>query len=193
MSRSMFKLGAIMAAFFVFWPIASPAQAANYTIIKYEQFASNISNQTLTKDKSPYLVLGGCMNSYKVANGYTFTVEAGVVVKFAPPGFCFGSSVHTRLTINGNFIVNGTAEDPVIFTSWNDDAAGGDTNGDATSSLPHPGDWAGLDIENSGNNNVSINHAIIRYGGGGSFISELKIERNVNLLQLNNLELAYSR
>ncbi len=182
-----------MAAFFVSIFISFPAEAATYTIIKYEQFTGNLSNQTLTKDKSPYLVLGGCNNSYnKVSSGYTFTIEAGVVVKFAPAGTCFGSGIKTRIDISGNFIVNGTDADPVIFTSWNDDSVGGDTNGDGNATVPHPGDWAGLSVENSSNNNVNINHAIIRYGGGGTFISELKIERTLSLLQLNNLELSYS-
>ncbi len=84
------KGGAVVAVFFTSWFISLPAEAANYTVIKYEQFTGNLSNQTLTKDKSPYLVLGGCNNSYnKISGGYTFTVEAGVVVKFAPVGASF--------------------------------------------------------------------------------------------------------
>jgi hypothetical protein len=63
----------------------------------------------------------------------TVNILANVVVKF--PGSSFGISYKVN-TLNLN--------PSAILTSYKDDAAGGDTNGDGNSSLPANGDWDGL-------------------------------------------------
>ena len=57
---------------------------------------------------------------------------------------------------------------PIIFTSIYDDEYGGDLNGDATSTVPAPGDWYGVWI--SGNSNDSVfDYTVFRYGGAGNY------------------------
>jgi hypothetical protein len=87
------------------------------------------SDTTWTKAGSPY-VIG---ESFVVPSVVTLAIEPGVVVKF--------NAVNSRPKIYGSILALGTAEDPIIFTSFFDDAHGGDTNGDGETTLPDPGDW----------------------------------------------------
>ena len=98
-----------------------------------------------------------------VAAGATLTVQPGTIVKFASSadGYTPGS-----LTIQGTIQVLGTASQPVIFTSVHDDAAGGDTDGDAGANAPRAGDWDYLQLS-SATASSSLDYAEIRYAGGG--------------------------
>ena len=92
-----------------------------------------------------------CGNLYKVTSdlvvpsGATLTIEPGVIVKFAA-----GKS----LTVNSGGVLNaqGTRALPIVFTSINDDANGGDTNGDGIATEPQAGDWH--QIKNNGTANI---------------------------------------
>ena len=64
-------------------------------------------------------------------------------------------------------MAEGTEESPVIFTSYMDDAHGGDTNGDGSATSPAPGDWDEIDI--SGTNNASVFDYCEFYYGGGDY------------------------
>ena len=131
---SKILMGALFtAAFFVLFS-SSPASAR--TNIDFTLSA----NATWTMAGSPYVIYGGC-TVVRVPSNVTLTIDPGVVVKFMPNVWCFGGVPPTILSINGNLSVNGTEDNPVIFTSIRDDSVGGDTNGDATSTLPKPGDW----------------------------------------------------
>lgn len=87
----------------------------------------------------------------------TLTLDAGVVLKFepvsgaSPPMVTFGSNGQTT-DENATLIANGTATDPVIFTS-----------GAAT---PAPGDWAGLWLLTS--NGSQLTNVTIEYAGGNA-------------------------
>lgn len=110
------------------------------------------SNLTLTKANSPYVVEDRML---QVAQGATLTIEPGVVIKFYDDA---------GLKILGNIIANGTADDPIVLTSFSDDNYGGDTNGDATSTSPASGNWFGVELYND-NLNSAFSNILIRYGG----------------------------
>jgi len=107
-------------------------------------------NTTLTKSHSPYVI---ATTNLTIGGGVTMDVEAGTVVKF------LGAN---SLTINGVIKTHGTATDPVVFTSINDDAYGGDVNGDGTTTPAQAGDWNTIQPTSSG---LIFDHTIIRYGG----------------------------
>lgn len=90
-----------------------------------------------------------------VPQGQTLTVQPGVIVKFG---------INRSMTVAGGLHVMGTAGNPVIITSLEDDSAGGDHNGNGNATTPAPGDWRRL-IVNSFSANTILQHCEFRYGG----------------------------
>lgn len=74
----------------------------------------------------------------------TLTIEPDTIIKFHPDE---GPSI--SITKNGNIIAKGTHDEPIVFTSYNDDEHGDDTNHDGKS-IPIAGDWKGIYIEEPG-------------------------------------------
>ena len=96
-------------------------------------------------------------NTLTMAAGAKLTVAAGVIVKFGSGG---------NLNVNGALDAQGTAADPVVFTSYRDDVYGGDFNHDGAASSPRNGDWGNIYFTNQADDaNCVIDHAVIRYGG----------------------------
>lgn len=166
MDRPLVIRGALGAAFFISLALFLPsrAEAAAYTLPKRHQATGELVTQTFTKDKSPYVLFGGC-NVNRLYRGQTLTIEAGVVVKFAFESGC-GPGI-SQLLAYGNLVVNGTENDPVIFTSWHDDTAGGDTNGNGNATVPQAGDWLRVQAGEAGvagkTQTTRIEHLVVRY------------------------------
>lgn len=91
-----------------------------------------------------------------VQAGATLTIQPGVIVKFGAPNA-------SGLRVDGRLIAQGTAVQPIVFTSLADDSAGGDTNGNGASSGAS-GDWYGLVL--TSNSQTTLDHVIVRYAGG---------------------------
>lgn len=125
----------------------TPAPAAAATILVVGPIASN----TTWTAGNVYWVL----SNTTVQPGVTLTIHGGAVVKFA---------LGRYLDVFGTLDMQGSAGNEVIFTSERDDTAGGDTNGDLTSTEAALGDWQAIYLENS---LTTFEHAIVRYSATG--------------------------
>jgi parallel beta-helix repeat protein len=95
-----------------------------------------------------------------VAEGQTLTVGAGVLIK----------ARYAQILVGGILHVLGTTAQPVVLTSYQDDAYGGDTNEDGYLSRPIPGDWYGIAFYDPAPSGQSlIEHALIRYAANAVF------------------------
>ena len=90
-----------------------------------------------------------------VMSGVKLTIEAGVIIKLAP---------NNMILVMGELDIRGSSAEPVVITSLKDDSAGGDTNGDGAATMPAPGDWYGISVNDPGAI-IKIDYAKISYGG----------------------------
>jgi len=101
---------------------------------------------------SPYVLI----DDVTVSEGVTLTLLPGVVVK--------ADSTTRELIVLGTLVANGTATQPIVLTSYKDDTAHGDTNGDGASTSPSFGDWVGVGFAASSPGGIG-DFVEIRYSG----------------------------
>lgn len=126
---------------------------------KYMEVFSNPSGALL--EIGPENLIGGVIvfpSAFSVGAGRTLRFHQGVVAKM-------GGS--TQISVSGSLELDGTAQEPVIFTSFSDDAFGGDTNNDGPS-VGAKGDWRGL-LYQSANDASSLENVLIRFAGANGF------------------------
>lgn len=107
----------------------------------------------------------------RIAEAAVLRIESGVVVKGDENGLLY---------VEGELRVRGEEDQPVIFTSLNDDGAVGDTNQKLREA--GSGDWPG--IEAAAKASLDFEHAIIRYARTGLRLrdgSRLQIGESLNI------------
>lgn len=118
----------------------------------------------VTTDVSTPTVWDAChiyvISANQISVTSTLTIQAGTVVKFKD----IVSDNAILVSNSGRILAEGTAAKPVVFTSYKDDAHGGDTNGDGTATTPARYDWGGIIINS---NNCNFKYCNFMYGGEG--------------------------
>ncbi len=114
--------------------------------------ASIIQRSFTNVDSITYFMLG----KITVPQGKTLTIDPGVVIK--------GDNQYNIL-VEGTLIAEGTASDPIVFTSAKDDNHGNpnDTNKDGTTTTPAIGNFGGIFFAPTASNSSSIDHCLIKY------------------------------
>lgn len=100
-------------------------------------------------------------SSVNIPDDITLTIEPGAIIKTQ---MSYDGSIMINVQFGGTVNAVGTSSDPIIFTSYKNDAAGGDTNGDGNATSPVAGNY-GVAIYNNGN--VDANYTLAEYGQSG--------------------------
>ena len=129
----------------------------------------------------PYAVVGNYPVTL-IINGLSHTPSDDVVIGQANPG---GATVtfsqpgaivkfnnncpdntnkKCKLVVLGNLVLQGTENDPVIFTSFHDDGVGGDTNGNGSLTTPAKGQWDFIQLSGPV---TDFKYALVRYAVEG--------------------------
>ena len=87
-------------------------------------------------------------------------IQAGTIIKFKDSN-C-GMEVYAKITANG------TAANPIIFTSYKDDSYCGDNNGDGAATTPSKGDWGRLTMRGDQHGSL-FRYCKFLYGGGNGY------------------------
>ncbi len=128
----------------------SPAYAAGTVPVTGDMATDTV----WTADDGVYVV----SSVVTIDPGATLYIEPGTIVKFSQ-----GASLNVLGALNAA----GNPVNPVYFTSFADDAVGGDTNADGSNSLPSASDTWDINFLHASYSTIS--GAVLRYSSGGIF------------------------
>ena len=121
-----------------------------------------------------YCLYSNYNNNITINNGTTIHIPQGIVFKGTD------NSSREYLDIFGKIIINGTNENPVIFTSINDDDYGNpkDTRGDGSSTEPTIFDQYWLNFQDVSDDESEINNVIFKYQNEAVILNQASPEIN---------------
>ena len=109
-----------------------------------------------------YLMNGGL----QILQAATLTIDPGIVIK--------NQMYSGGMQIDGALVANGTALNPIVFTSERDDQYGNplDTNGDGATTTPATANWSYIHFTDTSNDlTCKLNYCRITYASYGPFDS----------------------
>ena len=130
----------------------NPAEINKYNGIFFDGYTYIEGQRTWTAREVPFVIYS---YDLKIREGGSLTLGDTVILKFSEVGI----DTEQPLKAQGK-----DTNSRIIFTSYRDDAHGGDTNGDGNSTSPAAGDWSNIDI--GGTNNASVFEFCAFYYGG---------------------------
>lgn len=132
-----------------------------------------------------YVAATDSSQAYRIASTARVTVEAGTVIKFFTVGLGVDPARRTGMRVEGALVLQGTSDNPVVFTSYRDDTYAGDTNGDGLCPLcgtePAPLDYYAVE-DIAGN---PYQHVIFRYATFGLSLYSLSLTRTLPITVTN--------
>ena len=137
---------------------------------------------------------GGVDGLLRIRKGVTLMIDAGSVFKMRRGAIIAGSDSPLIDNSGGAIQILGTPNEPVVFTSLNDESIGTDNN-PSIPNTPAKGDWGGIIIRNDASRAAGqfdyeaqgiflnyVNQADMRYGGG--VLSLNSVSQAVNAVTL---------
>ncbi len=152
----------------------------------------NFTNNTYLDNQAQLHHLGGTTQREVTWHnlGLPYLMQANIGTSglvHIEPGTIFKMQNNNRIIINGQLEALGTAEQPIIFTSWTDDDRGGDSNNNGNANQAKPNDWGELFFENSPA--IShLNYVQLYYGGEyhGDFSGTVFTDNQYQMLRIVN-------
>jgi hypothetical protein len=111
---------------------------------------------------SPEPAAWSISQSVVVPAGKTLTIAPGTIIKGSGENGCGPSpGDYCSIGVQGSLVAVGTAAQPIVFTSINNNSIGGDTG----SGTPAEGDWYGLYTDGEGS--IDLEHVKLSYATTG--------------------------
>jgi parallel beta-helix repeat protein len=118
-------------------------------------------------------------NYISISSGKQLTIDPGVVIKFQSV-----NGYYYNFDLYGTLNAQGTIANPVIFTSWLDNSAGGKTSALNDTAAVAPGDWNHIAFHDGSGNSI-VRFCDFRYGGQNGY-EEILFDYNLASLVFNN-------